>query len=191
MWMSGVAVGARHLGVDLGDDAAGVSTAARAASTDTPREQKPWASGGETCTSATSRGSDAVAKEGGHLAQEHRDVVGAAGGHGLARARPDEERVVSEVARERGREVRCGAVHVQVHDLHARDLGPTARERLEQRGGRHRGLVHEDAVTGLDGGERLVGADDLHGATLSPNPTLGAWRRGGAHATAAIDGAGA
>ena len=34
-----------------------VCTAASEASTDTPREQKPWWSGGETWTIATSRGS--------------------------------------------------------------------------------------------------------------------------------------
>ncbi len=42
-----------------------VWTAARVTSTETPREQNPWRSGGDTCTSATSRGRIPVRKSDG------------------------------------------------------------------------------------------------------------------------------
>ena len=50
----GIAEGARHVGIDLGEDQLGVSTAARTMSTETPRLTKPSRSGGLTWIRATS-----------------------------------------------------------------------------------------------------------------------------------------
>jgi hypothetical protein len=82
--------------------------AACIASTDVPSEQNPWASGGVTLMNTVVEWQQGAFEEHGHVAQEHRDELGATLVDGLSRVRPDEQRAVPEVVGHLGRKVRPG-----------------------------------------------------------------------------------
>ena len=77
-----IAVRARHVGIDLGNQDA-AHFAARATSTETPSEQKPCRSGGETQKRHIERQNSAT-EQPRHFGQKHLDVVGPSGVHRVA-----------------------------------------------------------------------------------------------------------
>ena len=112
--------------------------AACMASTDVPSEQNPWASGGVALTKHRVERQRAGPEQRRHVRQEHRHEVRATLVDGPARVRPDEQRPVAEVRRHLGREVRPGALRVEVDHRDVLELRRPGDERVEQDLGRGR-----------------------------------------------------
>ena len=106
--------------------------AACIASTDTPSEQNPWASGGVALTKTASSGSDAGPEQARDVGQEDRHVVGPPGVHRGAGIRADEQRPVPEGLGHLGREVRSRPLAVEMDDADVAQLGRPRDERIEQ-----------------------------------------------------------
>ena len=127
------------------------SAAALATSTEVPREQKPWASGGETLSRATSRGRRPERKRSGMSERKT----------GTKSARPacTASRTLAPTKRARWRKLPASsgaavggrAEGVQVHQLHVPQLAGPGDEGRQQGPGHGRPAVDEDALAGAHG----------------------------------------
>ena len=159
-----VAVGARHLGVDLGDDRLrdlrrGLGVVDRDAERAEPvlvrrRDLDEHHVGRQV----------ALAEQLGDLVEEDRDVVAAAVLDGLARGGADEQRLVVEAVGVLGPAVLALAHGDHVVDLDVLELARARHERVDQLERLAAGVREHHAVAGLDALER-------------PRPPWCAWRR--------------
>ena len=122
--------------------------AACMASTEVPSEQNPWASGGVALTRTASSGSSRDSKRRG-TSDRNAGMYSARPSAMAARAfGPDEQGPVAEVGRHLGRQVRAGALAVEVDHAHVAELRRPRHERVEEDRRRRRGALDVDLLAG-------------------------------------------
>eukprot|EP00968_Pinguiococcus_pyrenoidosus_P016785 scaffold1638_cov258-Pinguiococcus_pyrenoidosus.AAC.9 len=182
----GVAVGPRHVRVDLRDDGTGLLAGRHCHVHAGAQAAVAVLIGRADLDHGHVHGDDILAEKRRDLGQEARRRVRAPGRHRFANVGAHEEGVGSEADFRLGGDERILALGVDTDDLHVRQRGMRpARQRFDQMGRGHGGAVNEDRVAALDhldgligrhvlqffgavGGERIVPAQ-------RPNSTAG-WR---------------
>ena len=124
------------------------------------------------------QGQDAAPEERRRVGQESGYVFGPALVDRPPRVGADEQGAVEEVAGHLGREVRSGALDVEVDDLDVLELGRARDECLEQHLGYRRGAMDVDLLAGAYAGDGLLGGNDAHAVSADALAGSGTTRTG-------------